>query len=381
MNLRIGILGTRGIPNHYGGFEQVAGYLSKGLVAKGHDVTVYSSHNHPYQQTNWNGVKIVHCYDPEYLIGTIGQFVYDFKCIMDARKRNFDVLLLLGYTSSSVWGFLYPPDSVIISNMDGLEWKRSKYSKSVRKFLKYAERLAVKFSDFHIADSIVIKQYLDQKYNIDCRYIPYGADIFLKGGSVFENDFGLNKQEYFLLMARMEPENNVELILDGFRSSRTDKKFVVIGDTQNKFGNYLVKKFKSDHRIHFAGSIFNKEKVQNLTCHSSIYFHGHSVGGTNPSLLEAMADAAFIAAHDNPFNKAVLNGDASYFSNSDDVRSLIDSLEESGVKPHRVNSNLNKIKNQFNWQMVVNEYEQFMMSCYLKLNNEETIFNTRLANQ
>lgn len=376
MTLRIGILGTRGIPNNYGGFEQVAGYLSKGLVDKGHEVSVYNSHNHPYQEKNWNGVRIIHCYDPEYLVGTAGQFVYDFNCIMDARKRRFDVLLLLGYTSSSVWGLLYPPHSVIISNMDGLEWKRSKYSKPVQHFLKYAEKLAVKFSDFHIADSIVIKQYLDQKYRINCRYIPYGAEISKDGKMHFQNDLGLSKHEYFLLMARMEPENNVELILDGFRNSRTEKKFVVIGDTQNRFGNYLVKKFKSDNRIHFAGSIFNKEKVQHLTSHSSIYFHGHSVGGTNPSLLEAMADQAFIAAHDNPYNKAVLNGDATYFSSSEDVRTLIDKVEKGEVKTTGVRSNLCKIKERFNWQMIVDEYEEFMISCYLKLRNEKAIHHT-----
>jgi len=381
MTLRIGILGTRGIPNHYGGFEQVAGYLSKGLIEKGHDVTVYNSHNHPYQQRMWNGVRIVHCYDPEYLIGTAGQFAYDFNCLIDARKRNFDILLLLGYTSSSIWWFLYPQDAVVISNMDGLEWKRTKYSKPVQKFLKYAEKLAVKHSNFHIADSVIIKQYLDEKYGINCMYIPYGAEIFGNEKALFQNDLGLSNQEYFLLMARMEPENNVEVILDGFRDSTTDKKFVVIGDTRNKFGNYLVKKFKSDNRICFAGSIYNKEKVQHLTSHSSIYFHGHSVGGTNPSLLEAMAEEAFIAAHDNPYNKAVLNGDATYFSNAEDVRTLINSVEKGDVKTCKVKSHLTKIKNQFNWQMIVEEYEQFMISCYLKSKNEKPIYHPGYTNQ
>jgi hypothetical protein len=373
VKLRIGILGTRGIPNNYGGFEQVAGCLSKGLVERGHDVSVYNSHNHPYRKKIWNGVNIIHCFDPEYLMGAAGQFVYDFNCIMDARKRRFDVWLLLGYTSSSIWGLLYSKESVIISNMDGLEWKRDKYSKRVQQFLKYAEKLAVKYSDFHVADSIVIKQYLDEKYKIDSKYIPYGAEISNDEAVLFKNDFGLNRQDYFLLMARMEPENNVELILDGFTNSRTDKKFVVIGDTRNKFGSYLVKKFRADNRIHFAGPIFNKEKVQRLTSHSSIYFHGHSVGGTNPSLLEAMADRAFIAAHDNPYNKAVLNGDAYYFSNADDVRTLIDSVEKGGVKVTSIKRNLSKIRNNFNWQVITDEYEQFMISCYLKSKNEQTL--------
>ena len=129
MSLRIAILGTRGVPNHYGGFEQLAEHLGPGLVKAGHAVTVYNSHNHPWQEAQWEGVNIVHCYDPEYLLGSAGQFIYDLNCIIDARKKNFDVILQLGYTSSSVWGRFYPRDSVVISNMDGLEWKRAKYSK------------------------------------------------------------------------------------------------------------------------------------------------------------------------------------------------------------------------------------------------------------
>jgi len=107
MKLRIAILGTRGIPNYYGGFEHISEYVSEGLVKRGHSVTVYNSHNHPYKADTWNGVEIRHCYDPEYLVGTAGQFVYDLNCLLDARKQKFDAILIMGYTSSSVWGKLY----------------------------------------------------------------------------------------------------------------------------------------------------------------------------------------------------------------------------------------------------------------------------------
>lgn len=157
MALKIGILGTRGIPNNYGGFEHIAGYLAKGLVEKGHEVTVYNSHKHPYQHKLWNGVKIIHCYDTEYIIGIAGQFIYDLNCILDSRKRGYDIILMLGYTSSSVWGMSYPKDPIIITNMDGLEWNRTKFSRPVRSFLKYAEKLSVKFSDHHVVDFPVIK--------------------------------------------------------------------------------------------------------------------------------------------------------------------------------------------------------------------------------
>src|ERR1700739_368216 len=209
-SLRIAILGTRGIPNHYGGFEHISEYVSEGLVKRGHSVTVYNSHNHPYTADTWNGVRIKHCYDPEYLIGTAGQFVYDLNCLMDARREKFDVVLLMGYTSSSVWGRVYPEKSIIITNMDGLEWKRSKYTKAVQKFLKYAEKLAVKYSQFYISDSKVIKSYLADKYNIQSKYIPYGADLFSEEEREQPHTAEALKEDYFLLMARMEPENNIE---------------------------------------------------------------------------------------------------------------------------------------------------------------------------
>src|SRR5438045_1972055 len=125
LKLKIGILGCRGIPNAYGGFEQFAEYLSAALVERGHDVWVYNSHKHPYQYNVWKGVHIVHCIDWEYRLGAAGQFVYDYNCLTDARKRNFDVLLQLGYTSNSIWYMRWPKNTINLVNMDGLEWKRT----------------------------------------------------------------------------------------------------------------------------------------------------------------------------------------------------------------------------------------------------------------
>ena len=152
--MKIAILGTRGIPNNYGGCEQFAEIFAVFLAKKTHDVYVYNSHNHIFQEDTFKSVNIIHQYDPEYKIGTVGQFIYDLNCILDSRKRNFDIILQLGYTSNSIWSFLLPTKSIIITNMDGLEWKRSKYSKIVQKFLKFAEKKAVKSSDHLIADSL-----------------------------------------------------------------------------------------------------------------------------------------------------------------------------------------------------------------------------------
>ncbi|HLY69686.1 MAG TPA: DUF1972 domain-containing protein [Puia sp.] len=368
-SLKIAIIGTRGIPNNYGGFEYAAEKLSAGLVVRGHEVTVYNSHNHPYREKSWNGVRIVHCYDPEHMIGPAGQLVYDLHCIKDARRRHFDVILMMGYTSNAVWGKLYPAKSVIITNMDGIEWKREKYSGPARLFLKHAEKLAIRHSDFYIADSVVIQNYLREKYNVTPEYIPYGADMPQDGDSESSACLYGKKQRHYLLMARMEPENNVETILEGFHQSNSKKNFIVIGHAENRFGKYLVNRFKKDTRIEFAGSIFNPQRVNHLLARAYIYFHGHSAGGTNPSLLQAMANGALIASHNNKFNQAVLQNDALYFSDHQDVQHIIDSTRVGVNEEKMINNNLKKINHEFNWENIIDRYEEFICACYLKINH------------
>lgn len=369
MKLKIAIIGTRGIPNQYGGFEQFAEYLSVGLVERGHSVYVYNSHTHPFQQNMWNGVHILHCYDPEPKLGTAGQFIYDLNCIKDAREKKFDVLLFLGYTSSSVWGRWYPENSVIISNMDGLEWKRTKYSKPVQSFLRFAERLAIKHSHYLIADSIGIEFYLKEKYGVAAKYIAYGATPFKNPDMDIPAYYTLKAFSYSMLMARMEPENNIEMILDGFSSSVCDHNFIVIGNTSNKFGSYIKQKFAKETRIKFLGAIYNQNHINNLRYFSNLYFHGHSVGGTNPSLLEAMASNALIAAHNNIFNKSILEENAFYFSDVNEVRKLV----EGTCKKNHQNAlkiNLEKIVNNFSWEKIINEYENYFFECYEKFQTQ-----------
>src|SRR5690606_24035540 len=311
--LNICILGTRGIPNYHGGFEQFAEFLSVYLAQLGHQVFVYNSSTHPYKKNSFKEVQIIHCFDPENKVGTIGQFVYDYNCIIDSRKRNFDVILQLGYTSSSIWNKLLPSKPIVITNMDGLEWKRSKYPKPIQQFLKYAEKLAVKNSDYLIADSIGIKQYLKNKYSKNAKYIAYGAHLFNSPDEKIISKYQVKPYHYNLLIARLEPENNIETILDGVILSEVKDPFLVIGKHDvNKFGKYLKNKFK-DTNITFLGGIYNLTDLNNLRYYSNLYFHGHSVGGTNPSLLEAMASKALIIAHNNEFNKAILNENALYF--------------------------------------------------------------------
>jgi len=355
--MNIGILGTRGIPNAYGGFEQFAQYLAKGLVEKGHIVFVYNSSSHPHQESTWSGIQIIHCNDPENRIGTAGQFIYDYNCLQDARKRDFDILLQLGYTSSSVWYRFWPKKAINIVNMDGLEWKRAKYNNLTQRFLKWAEGLAARNGDVLVADSIGIKDYIQTKYQKEAVYIPYGADIPESFSDSYLADFSLQANQYFLVIARMEPENNIEMVIQGYLESGHHYPLIIIGNIQNKYGQFLFKKYAS---VRFPGGIYDYALINSLRHFSALYFHGHSVGGTNPSLLEAMACGCNIAAHDNEFNRAILNDQAFYFSTSEDVKNIINEPQIETIAVTRKNMNIDKIKRIYNWEKIINDYEQVL---------------------
>tara|TARA_R110002096_G_scaffold434488_1_gene656203 strand:- start:4467 stop:5558 length:1092 start_codon:yes stop_codon:yes gene_type:complete len=355
--MKLAILGTRGIPNHYGGFEQFAEYLSLGLVKKGHDVWVYNSSLHPYKREEWNGVNLVKCKDWEDKLGTAGQFFYDLNCILDSRKRGFDIILQLGYTSSSIWGFLFPKKSIIVTNMDGLEWKRSKYNRLTKSFLKKAERWAIKSSDHLVSDSIGIQTYLEETLGAKSSFIAYGSNLFQNPDNNTLNDFSVQPFDYYLIIARMEPENNIELILDAYVKSNFSKDFLVVGKTNNSFGKYLVSKYSNTPKIRFLGGIYDIDLLNNLRFYCKLYFHGHSVGGTNPSLLEAMASSALIVAHDNPFNKAILNDDAFYFNDIQSCEFIFNLKVIAQERAHFIEENRKKILNEYNWTKIIATYE------------------------
>jgi len=363
--MKIAILGTRGVPNHYGGFEQFAEFFSVYLVEKGHDVYCYNSHNHKFQEKTFHGVNIIHQNDPEHKFGTFGQFIYDYNCIMDSRKRDFDIILQLGYTSNSIWYFLLPKKSIIITNMDGLEWKRTKYSIPVQQFLKFAERLAVISSDFLVSDSLGIQKFLKAKYKKKSTYIAYGAYPFSNPDERIVKKYGVEKENYNMIMARFEPENNLDMILESVAINEEKMPILVIGKHQTKYGQYLKNKYKDYSNIRFIGALYNLEHLNNLRYFSNLYFHGHSVGGTNPSLLEAMASKAFVIAHDNDFNKGILKENGYYFSSPTEVINILNTIRKND-NLQLVQNNFDAIVNEFNWEKINGEYLQLFEECFSK---------------
>lgn len=361
--MKIAILGTRGVPNYYGGFEQFAEFFSVYLVEQGHEVYCYNSHNHSFQEKNFKGVNIIHQHDPEYKYGTFGQFIYDYNCIMDSRKRDFDIILQLGYTSNSIWYFLLPKKPINIINMDGIEWKRSKYSRPVQQFLKFAERLAAKSGDYLVSDSLGIQQFLLKRYNKQSTYIAYGAHTFDAPREEIIKEYHVEKGNYNMIMARFEPENNLDMVLEGVALCEEKTTILVIGKHETKYGSYLKDKFKNHANIKFMGALYNLDHLNNLRYFSNLYFHGHSVGGTNPSLLEAMASQALVIAHNNEFNKGILKENSYYFSNPVEVKNILKTIKKND-NLQLVQNNFEAIEKEFNWNKINGQYLQLFEECF-----------------
>lgn len=357
--MKIAILGTRGIPNNYGGFEQFAQYLSVGLAERNHSVTVYNASFHAYRDNNYRGVTIRKIYSPEPVIGASGNFIYDFLCLRDALKKDFDIIYELGYHSNAPSYYLLGQKSpVVITNMDGIEWRRAKWNGLTRILIRKLENIAVKKSDYLLSDNPAIRDYYLEKFGKDSFCIPYGAEIVNNFDENVLRVYNVKAFNYYLSIARLEPENNIEMILDGFIRSGISFPFIVVGNNDTGYGKFLREKYKQQN-IRFVGGIYEKGILDNLRHFAGIYFHGHSVGGTNPSLLEAMASGVFIAAHDNSFNREVLGDDAVYFAESGGVCSIL--LEDSwadGVRTGNIQNNLYKIEQEYSWDKIISQYEE-----------------------
>lgn len=369
--MKIAFISTRGIPNNYGGFEQFAEYISVGLAQRGHEVVVYSPHFHPYKENNYKGVRIKHIYSPETWTGSsVGSFFYDFSSLKDALKNEkFDIIYEAGYTSivpAYIWfnvkNIKYP---IFTTNMDGLEYKRTKFNKWVQKFVFWEERMTVKHSHYLIADNMGIHDYYKEKYGKESKFLAYGADIHDNYNEDFLKEFGLETNNYYLLVARLEPENNIVMAIEGYLASKENGKrpLIIVGKTNTPHGKELVAKYGQEKSIHFVGGIYDFNKLNSIRHFSFAYFHGHSVGGTNPSLLEAMASDCFILANDNIFNKAVLGENALYYPDHINVTNLLNNIE-SLAETHKksfIENNLEVIRKEYSWEKLVDEHEKYFL--------------------
>jgi len=370
--MKIAILGTRGIPNNYGGFEQCAEFLSVGLVKKGHSVSVYTPNFHTYKEAEYKGVKLIRKINPKKIFGnSISNFIYDYVCLKDAIKKDFDIILELGLITASLSLILCDhKDKLVVTNVDGIEWKRTKWSRMIVSIIKVLEKYGIKHSDYLIADNDGISEYLLKKYNRLSKMISYGTNKIKNPSPDFLKLHGLLKENYLLTIARFEPENNLEMMIDAYIKSKIKIPYIIVGNHLTSYGRFLTAKYKNLGVV-FLGSIFNKNILDNLRYYSKYYLHGHSVGGTNPALLEAMAANTFIFSHKNNFNESVIEDNAFYFTNIDELVSLLQNKSLLEHKRKFIKNNLTKIDNFYKWELIINSYELYFKNILKESNPKE----------
>lgn len=357
--MKLAILGARGVPAYYGGFETFAEQLAVRLVERGHEVTVFceASENALEQ---YKGVKLR--YVPARNFGPLSTIVYDAACLWHARS-SFDVIYMLGYGSSALCWLPRVWDTEVWINMDGLEWARAKWSAIARRYLRWAESIAMHTPNRIIADAAAIKANLQSRHRKlpPCDVIPYGCEIVTSAHPEELNSFGLDPRSYYLVVCRFEPENHIREIIEGFLDSVTQARLVLVGDHTRK-SRYAesIARYNND-RLILAGPVYDELKLRALRYFCRAYLHGHSVGGTNPSLLEAMGCGNVVISHDNPFNREVLGDSGLFFSTPKEVSARIDAVESgnadlAGMKLQVVE----RVKQYYAWDQIADYYGELL---------------------
>ena len=325
-NNKIGIIGTRGIPAKYGGFETLTENLTL-LLQKKVEFTVFcSSRNNTLKQKSHNKASLL--YLPLSANG-IQSVPYDVISLFWAATKSNTILVLgvSGCISLPIFRLFYPQKKLII-NIDGLEHKREKWTRPIRKFLKYSEKLAVKYADEIIADNSAIQDYLEKEYGSNSNLIAYGGDNASKTPLMKSIKIKYNlPDKYAFKVCRIEPENNIDVVLEAFLNITIP--LVIIGNWENsKYGRFLKKKYLSCPNIILLDPIYNPKILNQLRSNCLVYVHGHSAGGTNPSLVEAMFIGLPIIAYDVPYNRVTTLNKSLFFKTSNELSQILNNINE-----------------------------------------------------
>lgn len=356
MNKKIAIIGTVGVPAKYGGFETLTEYLIKNL-SQDFDITVFcSGKNYEKKRETYNGAKLKYI---NLKANGVQSIPYDIISLFQAL-RFADTILILGVSGCIILPFikLFSSKKIIV-NIDGLEWKRKKWKKYIRVFLRFSELVAVNNADLIIADNRVIQMYIDVRYNKKSELIAYGADHVNRlslGGELLEK-YPFLSNEYAFTVCRIEPENNIEMMLKAFQELN-DISYVIVGNWDRcGYGQSLKKQFSGCKNIHLINSIYDQNKLDQLRSNCSVYIHGHSVGGTNPSLIEAMYLGLPIFAFDVLYNIETTHHEAKYFKNKESLVFLLKNLDQWDL--NGVAKNMKDIANNlYCWNKVSEKYAE-----------------------
>lgn len=312
--MRCAILGSRGYPSTYSGYETLVRRLAPYLRDAGHDVSVYcrGSGRPPGQGTQIDSVDgITRIWTRGVAGKATSTLSHGLTAALDARRRQFDAVLVLNVANGYYLRLLHRAGVPTVVNVDGIEWKRDKWNALGKLVFRVGAALTARYADELVADSVAIAQYWAKTFNRDCRYIPYGADVVTDVPSDRLDPLGLTPGGYVLVVARMVPENNTDLLLDALALLDFRYPAVVVGAAvgRSALEDRLRRTASAHPNFQWLGHVDDQDLLAQLWTHCGAYWHGHSVGGTNPSLLQAMGYGAPVIAVDTVYNREVLGND------------------------------------------------------------------------
>lgn len=357
--MRIVMLGTRGVPAAYGGFETAIEEIGRRLVADGHEVTVYCRGSKDKPATHL-GMRLVHLpAAPKKALETLSHTALSVLHLLFSRRR-YDAAFVFNAANAVFLPVLRLRRLPVAVHVDGLEWKRTKWGTWGRRYYRGAESLSVRWADALIADAQGIADYYTAEFGVATDLITYGAPIQDAPAHDKIGAEGLSVRGYHLVVARFEPENHVLEIVEGFRSSSARKPLVVVGSAP--YANDYTARIKSaaagDKRIRLLGGVWDQDLLDQLYANAMTYLHGHSVGGTNPSLLRAMGAGTPVLAYDVSFNREALGQDGLYFSDAKDVATELIVAEDRGSEnlAHIGDRLRERARETYNWDEVASRY-------------------------
>ena len=357
--LKISIIGSRGYPYVYSGYETLVKNIGERMVAKGVQVTVYC-HSYLFDEKpkQLNGIQLK--YIPTIKSKSLSQPIHSFFAFWHVAFSNADVVLVLN-VSNGPFGFitrLFKKPTLI--NVDGLEWMRPKWKGFGAIYFKWAAKMAVKWMDLIVTDAIAMQTIYKKEFNADSVVITYGADSNKGASENLLNKWQLQSQDYYLIVGRMIPDNNSDIIIEGFINSSSTKKLVIVGDVPYQDAYATKIKSYQDDRLVFTGYITNGDELASLYKYCFAYMHGHEFGGTNPTLLKAMANGCAIGAIDTVFSREVLQNDTfgTYFKK--DRYALSNWFQWAEANPEKLTALRSMVSNglneKYDWDLVTELY-------------------------
>jgi glycosyltransferase involved in cell wall biosynthesis len=358
--MHIAMVGTRGIPASYSGFETCVEELSTRLVARGHQVTVYCrSHHIRYPHPTYRGVRLVRLPTiPNKYLDTI---VHTLLSLLHGLTQPYDVVLMFIAGNSPLSWIPRLRGQKVILNVDGLDWKRETWPPRAKGYIRWAEKLATRFPHVFVTDSRVVQRYYREEYGADPLYIPYGANVQRRPPGQWLARFGLEPRKYILFVGRLVPENCTHHLVDAFTELETDMRCVVVGDAP--YAEDYIRKLKNtgDPRIVFTGYVFG-DGYEELSSHAYVFIESSGVGGTHPALLEAMALGNCVVVNDTSENLETI-GDAGLSYNGRRgalaLRTILAQLLSGPeiVETYREKATA-RVQEHYDWERITGQYEE-----------------------